>query len=177
MKEADLPSELHCCWDVREVMELLGLQMDGTLTGDCEMSVCPPCLTSLNHFFQGITAFQRRIEGERAMSAYIRGTVWPCVSQVKQHLLRAVLYRAPFRIRTPDALHLQAYHLAEQLLGCVNVELAKRGQAPVNDVEQAAFMAFAKSVYHPSVDTPSSAISDVSAFSLAGLSAVLAGGS
>jgi hypothetical protein len=66
---------------------------------------------------------------------------------------------------------------SDQLLGCVNVELAKMGQAPVNDVEQAAFMAFAKSVYHPSVDTPSSAISDVSAFSLAGLSAVLAGGS
>jgi hypothetical protein len=82
------------------------------------MSVCPPCLASLNHFFQGITAFQRRIEGERAMSVYIRGTVWPCVSQVKQHLLRAVLYRAPFRIRTPDALDLQAYHLAEQVCEC-----------------------------------------------------------
>lgn len=89
---------------------------DGKLDGNCEMAVCPACLDSINSVFQAILAFHRRIEGERAMSAYIRGTVWPHVEEHKQHLMRAVLYRAPFRIRTPEALDDQAYLVLEQVL-------------------------------------------------------------
>jgi hypothetical protein len=94
---------------------------DGRVGSECEMAVCPSCLDSLHHLFRTIVAFYKRVEAERAMSQYIRGVAWTSVSERKQHLMRSVLYRPPFRIRTPDALDDQVYVVVEQVRGRTGV--------------------------------------------------------
>lgn len=160
MREAELPTSLHCCFRLEDVLGLLGITPEGDLAGEVEMTVCTSCLTSLSHLFQALMSFKRRVEAERAMSSYIKSTVWPGAAAPLQRALRAVLYAAPFRIRTPEDLDKQAYSQAEQLRGCLNLELGKRGEAAVTDPDWIAFMEYAVRKCPP-LDTPSAALASV----------------
>lgn len=173
MKDAEVHPSLHCCWDLGKVLDLFNLTLDGRVGSECEMAVCPSCLDSLHHLFRTIVAFYKRVEAERAMSQYIRGVAWTSVSERKQHLMRSVLYRPPFRIRTPDALDDQVYVVVEQILGCIDVELRRHGEEPLTEEDKLPFRRFAESKRIEAVDTPSGVISEASAFSLTSISQAL----
>jgi hypothetical protein len=81
---------------------------DLTLTERLELAVCVPCLRSLAPFLTATCAFHERADSEAAMSGYLKTVVWPRAPPYAQSILRRVLYCAPFRIRSPEALDRQA---------------------------------------------------------------------
>ncbi len=59
--------------------------------------------------------FKHRREATRVMRSYVNDVVWRGVADSRQRALRAVLYRAPFRIRSPMDMVQRAQALSRQV--------------------------------------------------------------
>lgn len=156
LKDSDLLPELHCCWDLAVVMDSLGIRVDPSgavgFVPVKEPLVCMPCLSSMEQLCRVILGFKHRREATRVMRSYVNDVVWRGVADSRQRALRAVLYRAPFRIRSPMDMVQRAQALSRQILACVSDELVRAGEAAVSDPERLQFIAFTQAMCAPAGD-------------------------
>lgn len=100
--EMDAVPRVHACWDTRAALASVGISTVGCASP--AVHICTTCLEDLQQLLDCVLRFKHRRHEERAMDCFLRTEVWPGVPEPKRRVLRHVLFKRPYKIRTAEAL-------------------------------------------------------------------------